>query len=237
MGGKTELVDITLPESRKKNTIIEDEIVVLGFPVYSLRIPKLALEYFKTLKGNGNPLIGIVVYGNMETGIVFEQIKKIAEEQNFKLVGAGSFVAKHVYANKDIKVALGRPDTDDLTFSKDFGKMVIDKLYRNDFRMPLIDSSTVPLVIEKAPYGRIKLFIRQPEVELSHCIHCQKCKNMCPAGAITDSLDIIEDKCLRCMSCVKVCPGNARGNHFKMGFMGKVFAYLGKKGKSNKSYL
>ncbi len=128
MGEETELVDITLPGGRESTARIEDEIVVLGFPVYGTRIPKLALEYFKTLQGNGNPLVCVAIYGNMETGITFKQIKRMAERQNFKLAGAGAFVAQHAYANHHLHVALGRPDAEDLTFAHNFGERVMDKL-------------------------------------------------------------------------------------------------------------
>lgn len=56
----------------------------------------------------------------------------------------------------------------------------------------------------------------RPEVHVQECIGCSKCKQVCPAEAITmqNNLPTIDrDKCIRCFCCQEFCPVGAMKSH------------------------
>jgi ferredoxin len=237
MGKETTLVDITLPRDREQIISIQEEIILLGFPIYGMRIPMPVLEYLKQLRGNGNPLAVMAVYGNMGRGIVFAQVNQIAKKQNFRLIGAGFFLAEHSFSTDEFPVGKGRPDEDDLLGAQQYGEKLSAKIESGIWDLPKKETFPLSTVIAKAPYGGTRFLLRQPRVDLQLCTQCFQCQKKCPNGAITDSLVIIESKCLRCFACVKVCPANARQKQFKGNWMGNVFAKIGKKPKRDIVYL
>lgn len=51
----------------------------------------------------------------------------------------------------------------------------------------------------------------RPEIDKDKCTKCGKCREICPANAITEEIKIERKKCqeVRCFKCVNVCPENA----------------------------
>ena len=67
---------------------------------------------------------------------------------------------------------------------------------------------------DKKLFGKLaKLFLRsKPSVTKDECIGCEKCKNVCPAKAITmkDKKPVIDrKKCIKCFCCQEFCPKGA----------------------------
>lgn len=57
-----------------------------------------------------------------------------------------------------------------------------------------------------------KVLRAQPKVNKIECVGCKKCKEICPAEAITmvDKLPVIDrDKCIKCFCCQEFCPKGA----------------------------
>lgn len=229
--------NITTAKARKKPFTSFGDIVVWAFSVYGRRIPEVVLNYLRTLHGNKTPLAVAAIYGNITAGISLKQATHLAGKQNFCLFGAATFVGQHTYANHDIDVALGRPDKNDLADAKRFGNLLREKWEHNDFELPQIKTSLLPLLIEELPYNGVRFPIKQPVVNMDKCINCQICQTVCPINAISiDNLQIEEKKCLRCYACVKKCPKDARCRAFRFSSMGKIFAIKGRNPKQNKIY-
>ena len=56
------------------------------------------------------------------------------------------------------------------------------------------------------------IFSNKPKCKKGKCIGCQKCKNICPAGAITmvkGKPKIDRKKCIKCYCCQEFCPVGA----------------------------
>ena len=69
LGIECDSIDITTPESRKKQIIFNsNNVVIFGSPVYIGRLPNLISPYFKTFAGNGATAVAVVV---LVTGVKF----------------------------------------------------------------------------------------------------------------------------------------------------------------------
>jgi ferredoxin len=67
---------------------------------------------------------------------------------------------------------------------------------------------------ESTLFGRVskKLMSSKPQVNKKECIGCEKCKNVCPAKAITMNNKIPQidrKKCIKCFCCQEFCPKGA----------------------------
>jgi flavodoxin len=74
LNGDVRFTNVTLPESREDNIIVNSDLTIIAASVYGERIPHFLYDFFKRIKGNGNPLAAVSVYGNMGFGISLEQL-------------------------------------------------------------------------------------------------------------------------------------------------------------------
>lgn len=207
LNGDVHFTNITLPESRKDNIIVNCDLTIMATPVYGERIPHFLYDIYKQIKGNGNSLVAVAVYGNMGFGISLEQFKDLADNNNFRLIAAGAFIGQHTYATKAAPVAYGRPNHDDLKQARIFGENIQKKMDTGSFIPVDLPKSALPKFITEFPDAGTRFLIRRPRVIKSACNACGACARKCPVGAIDlKTLEISEQKCLRCYACVKVCP-------------------------------
>jgi ferredoxin len=195
-----EVVDLTLPESRKQKISIDPEnILVVGAPVYSGRIPVFIEDYLKALDIEKHRVVLLTVYGNRAYEDALIEMKDLFESKQCTIIGAGAFVGEH---SCHPGVAGGRPDDDDIEKAKAFGKNLLGKLDR-------LDSVEVS---GKRPYRERKSGKPIGASTYETCIQCQACANNCPMGAISfdDCRVVDEELCIHCFRCVRVCPVEAK---------------------------
>lgn len=238
LNGDVHFTNITLLESRKNAIILDCDLTIIATPVYGERIPHFLYDFFQGIKGKGNPLVAISVYGNMGFGISLEQFKEFAENNNFRLIAAGAFIGQHTYATKTAPVGYGRPDEYDLHQMRIFGENIQKKMDAENFIQIRVPKSVLPKFITEFPDSGTRFLIRQPQVEKSVCTACGACARKCPVGAIDlKTLEISEQKCLRCYACVIVCPKSARIGEFRLPVFRAVFRHMGIKRKENQTFL
>ncbi|HCX62059.1 EFR1 family ferrodoxin [Sedimentibacter sp.] len=197
--------DITLPENRMNSlNFKENEIIIIGVPVYAGRVPEFLSEYFlKKIFGNNTYAVFIVVYGNRAYDDALLELKGIFENNGFIGVAGGAFIGEHSYTER---LATGRPDDGDLNIAYKFGKDISEKINN-------IGTFTQKLKV-KGNYPYRKGMVYEPVMIDTNesCINCGICSMHCPMGAIdkydNKSIDIF--KCIRCCSCIKRCPVNAK---------------------------
>lgn len=230
-------IDLTLPKVRNTlNPSIEGDIVIIGVPVYATGVPKILNAFLTSLQGKNKPVVLIAVYGNMSEGVTLNELYTMAENSEFKVVAAGSFIGEHSFSISETPIAEGRPNSEDLKKAEEFGINIMKKLQKiNDtnYTSIKIPQGETPVMAKILPQNSAKLFTKLPLANMNICSHCGICVKLCPMNAIDkDSLEINKDLCLRCFSCVKRCPKKARKIIYKPKFL--VSKVLASKNKINK---
>lgn len=226
------LIDLTFEAGRKINyEKVTEDLVIIGVPVYEETIPEIIMESLYKIKGNGQPIILVAVYGNVGYGMTLKDLDIWAGEANFITIGAGAFIGEHSFSNDSLGVARGRPNESDLEAARSFGADIINKVNsRVDFSKleKLILPGHLPLMARILPKNSARLFTKEPIAQNAVCNACGICVKVCPSGAINaQSLRVDSKRCLRCFACVRRCPKKARQITFKKKWL--VYKVLGHK--------
>ena len=179
----------------------ETAVLLAAVPVYQGRVPAVALERLKEIRGNGRYAVALVVYGNREYEDALLELKNALEKNGFQVAAAGAFVAEHSIVRS---IASGRPDETDIRTAEKFGADIQKKINGVQDISPV----TVPGNI---PYRAVKAPSVWPAAD-DGCNRCGGCAEACPVGAISRETPNLtsEDKCINCMRCIQVCPRKAR---------------------------
>ena len=202
-----EHIDLTpLEAAGKSHSIPAGELAVIATPVYGGRVPPVAAQRLKTVKGNGTPAVLVSVYGNRAIEDALIELKDMATEQGFKAIAGASFIGEHSFSNAATPIAPGRPDKEDLDKAVKFGEQVKAKL----------EGMAKPVEVKvpgNKPYkDRNPAGPRFPETTAETCTLCGACAEVCPTGAVTvtDKVETAKEKCTACSACIKACPTGAR---------------------------
>ena len=186
----------------------EDDLVIIGLPIFAGRLPKTASERLSKIKGNNTPAIAIANYGNANVGDALLELGEILTENNFNIIGAGTTVSHHsIFSN----VAVGRPDASDIEKIDEFAKSCKSKLESGKTASIEIPGEKQGIELKQLP------FVVSCDETL--CAFCYDCVTVCPEKAIPDDdpIDTDLDLCSRCTACISICPEDARS------FSGEAF--------------
>jgi len=201
------MVNLTYEDSC--SNYMGDDLVFFAFPVYSGRIPSIALERLTNLRGNGAKAVIIAVYGNRAFDDALLELATVVESLGFSVISAAAFIGEHSFSRENYPIAAGRPDSRDLEKARGYGKMLFDRSGRvNGYQKPIIPGTR--------PYreGSAKNTIC-PDTDENLCTLCLVCSGVCPTGAIDSSapMETNGEKCIRCCACIKICTEKARAFH------------------------
>lgn len=194
--------DLTLPTHNNGITVAADELTIIAVPVYAGRVAPVARERLKEVSGNNSPAILVVLYGNRDFEDALIELKQIVENQSFTVVAASAFIGEHSYSTPALPTAQGRPDDNDLSFAREFGTRIMQKL-------TTLESLKTVNVPGNFPYkeGMPNLPFT-PTIETENCTLCEECISVCPTGAIRleNAIEINPETCTFCCACIKTCP-------------------------------
>jgi len=206
-----EHINLTLPEGDQQTIPpFSGELVIIGAPVYGGRLPVNAIDRFRQLKASNTLAILIVLYGNREFEDALLELKNLALELGFIPIAAGAFIGEHSFATKDVPIANGRPDNQDIQIAMDFGAKIKDKitaLQSPDTQPDLKISGRFPYVA-----GGARPMAVAPVSKEDTCTVCGTCASVCPTAAISINGSVATkiEQCIRCCACIKNCPTGAR---------------------------
>ena len=120
-----EEIDLTPYENRNNSySFNEDELIIMGIPVYGGRVPITAENRIELLKGNNTPIVLVVTYGGIHYSNVLHELQQIVIPDGFITIAAAAVIAEHNFYSK---IASGRPNAQDLSAISSFANHVYSK--------------------------------------------------------------------------------------------------------------
>jgi len=206
----TTIIDITKSETRdRKPPVFGNDLVIMGAPVYSGRLPKHAAQYFAGLKAEGALAVPVVVYGNRAYEDALLELKDLAGKSGFIPLAAGAFIGEHSFCSNEFGIAENRPDKEDLDKAFAFGRKIA-RILDGIGSLKDIKPLTVP---GHFPYKEIVPRGPMDFIEVTDdCDGCGVCVAACPESAIdeTKKYATLTERCIYCCACIKACPPGAR---------------------------
>jgi ferredoxin len=204
-------IDFTLPGVDRHDfpDMEEDELLIIGAPVYAGRVPEIAVQRFQSLKANGNPAAMVVLYGNREYEDALLELSDLATASGFVPIAGGAFIGEHSFSTEATPLAKGRPDASDIRCAREFGVSIGQYLQS----VPSLRSIRPLKLPGNRPFREHgNLPKTSPVTDNDRCTACGTCAAACPTGSISinESLCTNVETCILCCACVKVCQENAR---------------------------
>ena len=179
----------------------EDELVIVGMPVFDGRIPKLAKDRLTEFKGKNTKAIAVINYGGLDYGDALLELVDLLKENDFEVIGATSTVSRHSLFNE---IASKRPDNRDMKMLNEFSQNLIEKLESG--------RSNEIFVSGQKPFADYVNHSFNVNCNEDLCVYCNDCVYTCPVEAIEEDnpIETNLDLCDSCSLCINVCSENAR---------------------------
>jgi len=216
--GDVEELDITRPDERKRSLETSDQdLLIVGVPVYMARVPALAAEWLHALQAHNTPAVSVVVYGNRAYDDALLELNDILAGQGCRPVAGAAFIGQHSFSTAATPTAVGRPDAADRKQAELFGQNIQKKL-QSFPSSGTVCGVTIPGIHPYRgepchPYRGGTAFWNVDFIAVSDaCVGCGTCAKGCPVGAIDpeNSRAIETEKCITCCACIRYCPEHAR---------------------------
>lgn len=203
--------DFTLPNAREQEIACsENELAVIGVPVYAGRVPNKLLPYVSgSIHGNQTPAIPVVLFGNRNYDDALLELRNVMQRNGFCCIAGAAFVGEHSFS---YTLGAGRPDAEDLQKADQFATCIA----RQVSTMQTLPEKPVEVkgYPELRPYytpKNAREYLKVKPVVRDTCTECETCAALCPMGSIdVRNVRNYIGPCIKCGACIKKCPQQAR---------------------------
>jgi len=207
-----EILDITSPGERQRRLQPgENDLLLIGVPVYAGRVPPTVIEWLETMEAYHTPAVCVVVYGNRAYDDALLELKDSIMEKGCIPIACAAYIGEHAFSSSETPIAVGRPDEDDLEHADLFARKIREKL--SCFSLTDHTAITVPGNRPYKDIGAPETIFPSDFIAIdNNCTKCGTCVECCPVNAIHLANGIFTDKeqCIKCCACIRKCPVNAR---------------------------
>ena len=151
----------------------KEDLCVIGVPSYGGRVPAVAVQRIKEMRGNDTPVIIMTTYGNRAYGDALLELQQVVESVGFCVVAALAVVARHSIVPT---IATDRPDAIDRT-------KLIEMSIKIKVHIERSKGFYSARLAENRTFMEYKGISIKPS-NVGKCISCGICANNCPVGAI-----------------------------------------------------
>lgn len=205
-------INFTLPGSRINSiSFAEEDLVVVGVPVFAGRVPNVLLKYLNAINGHGALAVSVVVYGNRHYDDALIELRDILESRGFKIIAGGAFIGEHSFSQT---LAQNRPDDQDMVNVNDFACQIYNKIVSEEVIQAVVFKGNRPYRDYYKPKDKdgnpfdFRKIVPKTGID---CIDCKLCASICPMGCIdADDVSRIVGICIKCCACIKQCPVGAK---------------------------
>jgi flavodoxin/Fe-S-cluster-containing hydrogenase component 2 len=206
---KVDVFNITSYKERQKNHDFSPyDAIILGFPIYAWRAPKVVREWLKSLDGQKKQCATFFTYGGVAVGSAHYDIKEILDESHFILIGTSEFPGRHTFNLAGWDFLENRPDKYDFEIAKEFARNILKKFRQEEINRIKIENPMISQKLLERFESREKT-LPKPSRRGRECSMCRICEDVCPSMAMNaDTGEPDNSKCLRCLRCIINCPDN-----------------------------
>ena len=223
--GSMENIDLSRRDM-KNHEMKQGDFCIVGVPSFGGRVPGIATERLRKMKGGRTPAFLLVTYGGRAYEDTLVELKDVLEEQGFVCIGAAAIVAEHSIAHQ---IEAGRPSAQDYDELDTFAAEVKERLKGN----------VCPVEVPgNRPYKEYKVLPMDIQGS-DECMGCGSGAESCPVGAISfaDPKMTNGEACISCMRCVEICPQSARsGNPEKVQMISEKLKMICQPDKANEFF-
>ena len=210
LGSQVTFCDISALSRRREHVdLAAVDAFIFGFPVHSLRAPRLVRQWLQQWQGEGKRCAMFFTYGGFSVHPAHYSTGRILEQQGFTVVASAQFPGAHTFNLGGWEALANRPDKEDLEVAGRYADAVHPRLLGTD--------TALPPAFERGEYStkqldqfedfRFRVVTQLPTRSGAECRLCRQCEEVCPVGAFAaEPGEVVGSGCLACLACVAVCP-------------------------------
>ncbi len=207
------MYDITTPAERRLAMDFSTyDAVLFGFPIHSLRAPRIVREWLQGLDGREKKCAMFFTFGGFLVHPAHESTRVLLNQTGFTVIASAEFPGAHTFNIGGWKALPDRPDKREAELAKQYADAVCkrfsgeddgvlgeqDKSAFSDEQLDLFESY------------RFKVLSQLPTRNGSACSQCGICEESCPTGAMDAATGLADPQsCIACLRCVFSCPEQA----------------------------
>ena len=203
-------IDITSHGSRKEQISLDKyAAVIFGFPIYSLRAPRVCRQWLEHLDGEGKKCSVFFTFGGFGKDSAHYYIKEMLQKRNFTLVSTAEFLGVHTFNHCGWQAAEGRPNQSDFKVAEEYAHITLKRFTGEDpdticdFDKPMYPSEQ----LDMAEKVRFRLITQLPTRDARNCSMCMLCEKHCPTNAMDAEKGVANPaSCIACFRCIANCP-------------------------------